>query len=40
MENKEFVSVLFQSFSSVEHMAALLQLATNLAAFGAKIDFS
>ena len=39
MENKEFVFVLTHSYDSIERAAAALQLATNMAAFDAKIDF-
>jgi predicted peroxiredoxin len=39
MENKEFVFVLTHSYDAIERAAAALQLATNMAAFDAKIDF-
>ncbi len=39
MENKEFVFILTHSYDAIERAAAALQLATNMAAFDAKIDF-
>lgn len=39
MENKEFVFVITHSYDAIERAAAALQLATNMAAFDAKIDF-
>jgi predicted peroxiredoxin len=39
MENKEFVFVLTHSYDAIERAAAALQLATNMAAFDATIDF-
>jgi predicted peroxiredoxin len=39
MENKEFVFILTHSFDAIERSAGALQLATNMAAFDAKIDF-
>jgi predicted peroxiredoxin len=39
MENKEFVFILTHSYDAIERAAATLQLATNMAAFDAKIDF-
>ncbi len=39
MENKEFVFVLTHSYDAIEREAAALQLATNMVAFDAKIDF-
>jgi predicted peroxiredoxin len=39
MENKEFVFVISHSYDAIERAAAALQLATNMAAFDAKIDF-
>lgn len=39
MEHKEFVFVITHSFDSIERAAAALQLATNMAAFDARIDF-
>lgn len=39
MENKEFVIILTHSYDKIEKAAGALQLATNMAAFDAKIDF-
>lgn len=39
MENKEFVFIVTHSYDAPERAAAALQLATNMAAFDAKIDF-
>jgi len=39
MENKEFVLVITHSYDAIERAAAALQLATNMLAFDAKIDF-
>ena len=39
MENKEFVFIITHSFDKIEKAAGALQLAANLAAFDAKIDF-
>lgn len=39
MENKEFVFILTHSYDDIERSAGALQLATNMAAFDAKIDF-
>lgn len=39
MENKEFVFIISHSYDKIEKAAAALQLATNMAAFDAKIDF-
>ena len=39
MENKEFVFVISHSYDAIERAAAALQLATNMVAFDAKIDF-
>jgi hypothetical protein len=39
MEFKEFVFILTHSYDSVERSAGALQLATNMEAFDAKIDF-
>lgn len=39
MENKEFVFIITHSYDAIERAAAALQLATNMAAFDAKIDF-
>lgn len=39
MENKEFVFILTTSYNGIEKAAGALQLATNMAAFDAKIDF-
>ena len=39
MENKEFVFILTHSYDAIERSAAALQLATNMAAFDARIDF-
>jgi predicted peroxiredoxin len=39
MENKEFVFVITHSYDAIERAAAALQLATNMMAFDAKIDF-
>jgi predicted peroxiredoxin len=39
MENREFIFVVTHSYDAVERAAAALQLATNMAAFDAKIDF-
>jgi predicted peroxiredoxin len=39
MENKEFVFILTHSYDAIERSAGALQLATNMAAFDAKIDF-
>jgi predicted peroxiredoxin len=36
---KEFVFVITHSYDAIERAAATLQLATNMAAFDAKIDF-
>ena len=39
MENKEFVFILTTSYNAIKKAAGALQLAVNLAAFDAKIDF-
>src|SRR5512147_518152 len=39
MENKEFVFIITHSYDAIERAAGALQLATNMAAFDAKIDF-
>lgn len=39
MENKEFVFIITHSYDKIEKAAGALQLATNMAAFDAKIDF-
>jgi len=39
MENKEFVFIITHSFDKIEKAAGALQLAANLAAFDAKVDF-
>ena len=39
MEHKEFVFILTHSYDAIERAAGALQLATNMAAFDAKIDF-
>jgi predicted peroxiredoxin len=39
MENKEFVFILTHSYDAIERSAGALQLATNMAAFDARIDF-
>jgi predicted peroxiredoxin len=39
MENKEFVFILTHSYDAIERSAGALQLATNMLAFDAKIDF-
>lgn len=39
MENKDFVFIITHSYDAIERAAAALQLATNMAAFDAKIDF-
>ncbi len=39
MENKEFIFILTHSYDAIERSAGALQLATNMAAFDAKIDF-
>lgn len=39
MENKEFVFILTTSYNAIEKAAGALQLAVNMAAFDAKIDF-
>ena len=39
MENKEFVFIITHSYDAIERAAAAFQLATNMAAFDAKIDF-
>ncbi len=39
MENKEFVFILTHSYDAIERAAGALQLATNMAAFEAKVDF-
>jgi predicted peroxiredoxin len=39
MENKEFVFVISHSYDAIERAAAALQLAANMVAFDAKIDF-
>jgi len=39
MEKKEFVFILTHSFDAIERSAAALQLAANMAAIDAKIDF-
>ena len=39
MENKEFVFIITHSHDKIEKAAGALQLATNMAAFDAKIDF-
>lgn len=39
MENKEFVFILTTSYNGIEKAAGALQLATNMVAFDAKIDF-
>ncbi len=39
MENKEFVFIITHSYDAIERAAAALQLATNMTAFDAKVDF-
>lgn len=39
MENKEFVFIVTHSYDKIEKAAGALQLAANMAAFDAKIDF-
>ena len=39
MEQKDFVFILTTSYNAIEKAAGALQLATNMAAFDAKIDF-
>jgi predicted peroxiredoxin len=39
MDNKEFIFIITHSYDAIERVAAALQLATNIAAFDAKIDF-
>ena len=39
MENKEFVFILTHSYDAIERSAGALQLATNMAAFDARVDF-
>ena len=39
MQNKEFVFIITHSYDKIENAAGALQLATNMAAFDAKIDF-
>ena len=39
MENKEFVFIITHSYDAIDRAAAALQLATNMMAFDAKIDF-
>lgn len=39
MENKEFVFIITHSYDKIEKAAGALQLAANMAAFYAKIDF-
>ncbi|MGE5892938.1 MAG: DsrE family protein [bacterium] len=39
MENKAFVFVITHSYDAPERAAAALQLATNMAAFDARVDF-
>ena len=39
MENKEFVFILTHSYDAIERSAGALQLAANMAAIDAKIDF-
>jgi predicted peroxiredoxin len=39
MDNKEFVFILTHSYDAIERSAGALQLATNMSAFEAKIDF-
>lgn len=39
MENKEFVFIITHSYDKIEKAAGALQLAANMAAFDAKIDF-
>ncbi len=39
MENKEFIFIITTSYNGIEKAAGALQLATNMAAFDAKIDF-
>jgi predicted peroxiredoxin len=39
MQNKEFVFIITHSYDKIEKAAGALQLATNMAAFDAKIDF-
>jgi len=39
MENKEFVFILTHSYDAIDRAAGALQLATNMLAFEAKIDF-
>ncbi len=39
MENKEFVFIITHSFDAIERAAGALQLATNMVAFDARIDF-
>ena len=39
MENKEFVFILTTSYNAIEKAAGVLQLAANMTAFDAKVDF-
>lgn len=39
MEKKEFVFIITHSYDAIERAAGALQLATNMAAFDAKVDF-
>jgi tRNA 2-thiouridine synthesizing protein D len=39
METKEFVFILTHSYDAIERSAGAFQLATNMAAFDAKVDF-
>lgn len=39
VKNKEFVFIITHSYDAIERSAGALQLATNMAAFDAKIDF-
>jgi predicted peroxiredoxin len=39
VENKEFDFILTTSYNVIEKAASAIQLATNMAAFDAKIDF-
>ncbi len=39
MENKEFVFIITHSYDAIDRAAGALQLATNMAAFDARVDF-
>jgi predicted peroxiredoxin len=39
MKNKEFIFIITHSYDKIEKAAGALQLATNMAAFNAKVDF-